>query len=67
MNDWLIPVIIIAAAMLYIGNISTFQKNAKTPLRKKGLNDLEETLPRTHKKEHKLPTVPAKSDTAYKK
>lgn len=67
MNDWLIPIIIIAAAVLYIGNLSTFQKNAKTPLRKKGLNDLEETLSRTNKAEHKMPTVPTKSNSTYKK
>lgn len=67
MNDWLIPVIIIAAVMLYIGNMSTFQKNSKTPLRKKGLNDLEETIPRNNKTEHKMPTVPTKSNSNYKK
>ena len=57
MDDWLIPTLIIAAIALVIGNLSTVQKNAKTPLRKKGLNDLTETLPRSHKKAHKLPTV----------
>jgi len=67
MNEWLIPIIIIAAIALYIGNISTFQKNAKTPLRKKGLNDLKETLPRNNKSKHKMPTVPSQSNTTYKK
>lgn len=56
MDSWIIPAIIIAALALIIGNYSTFQKNSKTPLRKKGLNDLEETLPRSHK-------TPIKSDT----
>jgi hypothetical protein len=43
------------------------QKNAKTPLRKKGLNDLKETLPRNKKTEHKLPTVESKPSSPYKK
>jgi hypothetical protein len=57
-DNWLTIVIIIAAAVLIIGNHSTFQKSAKTPLRKKGLNDLEETLPRNHKSKHSMPVVP---------
>ncbi len=65
MDDWVIPAIVIAAIFLMIGNYSTLQKNAKTPLRKKGLNDLEETIPRSKKTEHKMPTVPTKT-TAYK-
>jgi len=65
MGEWVIPAIIIAAVFLMIGNYSTLQKNAKTPLRKKGLNDLEETLPRSTKEEHKMPTVPTKT-TSYK-
>jgi hypothetical protein len=63
MDDWVIPAIIIAAVFLMIGNYSTLQKNAKTPLRKKGLNDLEETLPRSTKKEHKMPKVPTKTQS----
>lgn len=61
MNDWVVPTIIIAAVFLMIGNYSTVQKNAKTPLRKKNLNDLEETLPRSNKTEHEMPTVPTKT------
>jgi hypothetical protein len=57
MGDWLPLVIIIVIVMFMIGNFSTVQKSAKRPLRKKSLNDLEETLPRTHKTEYKLPTV----------
>lgn len=57
MNDWLVTVIIVAALVLIIGNFSTFQKSSKTPLRKKNLNDLKETLPRTHQKPHKLSTT----------
>ncbi len=49
MSEWIAPIIIIIALVLVIGNFSTFSKNAKTPLRKKSLNDLQETLPRTSK------------------
>jgi len=62
MDEWIAPAIIIAALVLIIGNFSTFQKSAKRPLRKKSLNDLQETLPRTHKTEHKLPTVDKKTN-----
>lgn len=54
MDTWLIVAIIVMVIVFLIGNFSTFQKNAKTPLRKKALNDLEETLPRSHKKPHQL-------------
>ncbi|WP_440875890.1 hypothetical protein [Thalassotalea sp. PLHSN55] len=54
MDDWLVIGIIVAAAALIIGNFSTVEKSAKTPLRKKGLNDLEETLPRSNKSQHTL-------------
>lgn len=56
MDNWIAWAIVIIAAVLFIGNLSTFQKSARTPIRKKGLNDLEETLPRTHKTEHKMPS-----------
>ncbi len=56
MSDWIAPTIIIIALVIIIGNFSTFQKSAKTPLRKKGLNDLKETLPRTNKSKEKLDT-----------
>lgn len=58
MDNWIAPIIIIIALVLIIGNYSTFQKNAKTPLRKKGLNDLKETIPRSNKTEHKMPKIP---------
>ncbi|MCJ8321883.1 MAG: hypothetical protein MJK12_19770 [Colwellia sp.] len=61
MSDWLIIGIIVVVFMVIIGNLSTLQKNAKTPLRKKSLNDLKETLPRSHKTDHKLPTVKQKN------
>ncbi|MDO6446140.1 hypothetical protein Q4493_10170 [Colwellia sp. 1_MG-2023] len=60
MDSWIAPTLIIIALVLIIGNFSTFQKSAKTPLRKKSLNDLKETLPRSHKTEHKMKTVPKK-------
>ena len=60
MNNWLSIIIIIAALVLIIGNFSTFQKSSKTPLRKKNLNDLKETLPRSHKTPHKMPTKKTK-------
>ena len=57
MDDWISIVVIIIVAAIFIGNLSTFEKNSKQKLRKTGLNDLKETLPRTHKTKHKLPTV----------
>jgi len=57
MDNMLIVVICIAALALIIGNFSLVQKNAKTPLRKKGLNDLQETLPRSNKVKHKMPII----------
>jgi len=56
MNNWLAIAIIIIAFVLIIGNFSTFQKNSKQRLRKKGLNDLKETLPRTNKQKHTMNT-----------
>jgi hypothetical protein len=57
MDNWLVIVIIITAFALVLGNFSVVQKNAKTPLRKQSLNDLQETLPRSHKQGHKMPTI----------
>ena len=57
MDNGIIIVIFIAALAMVIGNFSLVQKNAKTPLRKKGLNDLQETLPRNNKEDHKMPTI----------
>jgi hypothetical protein len=57
MDNWLVIIIIVAALGLVIGNFSLVQKNAKKPLRNKGLNDLQETLPRSNKAEHKMPTI----------
>jgi hypothetical protein len=60
MNDWLVIIIIIAVFGLIIGNFSIVQKSAKTPLRKKGLNDLQETLPRSKKSPHTMPIIVSK-------
>jgi uncharacterized membrane protein YgcG len=56
LDNWLAIVIIIVAALFMIGNFSTFQKSAKQPLRKKSLNDLTETLPRSKKTQHTMTT-----------
>ena len=50
MSEWITPLLILVALVIVIGNFSTFQKSAKTPLRKKSLNDLTETLPRKKNK-----------------
>ncbi|MCH2055331.1 MAG: hypothetical protein MK214_01700 [Thalassotalea sp.] len=57
-DSFIVIAIIIAVVMYIIGSFSTVQKSAKKPLRKQGLNDLKETLPRTHKaqSDQKLPT-----------
>ena len=60
MDNWLTILIIAIAFIIIIGNFSTFQKNSKQGLRKKGLNDLKETIPRTNKSKHQLPTVNTK-------
>ena len=65
-EDWVAPTIVIIALVILIGNLSTFQKSAKTPLRKKGLNDLKETIPRTQKSPHKMPTVSKVTDVSHK-
>lgn len=63
---WVAPAIVIIALVILIGNLSTFQKSAKTPLRKKSLNDLKETIPRSQKSAHKMPTVTKESDLVQK-
>jgi uncharacterized alpha/beta hydrolase family protein len=51
-------ILIIAIALaLIISQLNTFRKNAKQPLRKKSLNELTETLPRSQReKKHKKST-----------
>jgi len=57
MDNWIAYVIIGIAVVIIIGNFSTFQKNTYQKMRKKNLNELTETLPRSTKSAHKLPTV----------
>ena len=57
MDNWLWISVISFVILVTIGHYSTLHKNSRQKLRKKGLNDLAETLPRSHKKDHKLPTV----------
>jgi hypothetical protein len=65
-ESWVAPTIVIIALVILIGNLSTFQKSAKTPLRKKGLNDLKETLPRTQKSAHKMASFSKDTTTVPK-
>jgi len=65
-EGWVAPTIIIISLVILIGNLSTFQKSSKTPLRKKGLNDLKETIPRTQKSAHKMPTITQSTDFDHK-
>jgi len=57
MDNWIAYLIIGIAVVIIIGNFSTFQKNTHQKMRKKNLNDLEETLPRSKQTEHKMPTI----------
>ena len=57
MENWIAYIIIAIAVVLIIGNFSTFQKTTHHKMRKKNLNDLEETLPRSQQTDHKMPTV----------
>ncbi|WP_019027692.1 hypothetical protein [Colwellia piezophila] len=57
MDNWLAIFMIVITFVIILGNLSTFQKNSKQKMRKKGLNDLKETLPRTNKSVHKMAPV----------
>ena len=65
-EGWVAPAIIIIALVILIGNLSTFQKSTKMPLRKKGLNDLKETIPRSQKSPHKMPTITKETNSGHK-
>ena len=56
MDNWIAYIIIGVAVLIIIGNFSTFQKSTHHKMRKKNLNDLEETLPRANKTKHTLRT-----------
>lgn len=57
MEEWIAYIIIGIAVVLIIGNFSTFQKSTHHKMRKTNLNDLEETLPRSQRQKHKMPTI----------
>lgn len=57
MDNWTPYIIIVIAIGVIIGNLSAFQKNTNQKMRKKNLNDLKETLPRSNQSEHKMATV----------
>lgn len=57
MDSWIAYLIIGIAFVIIVGNFSTFQKSTHQKMRKRNLNDLEETLPRTHQTSHKMPTI----------
>jgi len=57
MESWIPYIIVTIAFVIIIGNFSTFQKNTNQRMRKKNLNDLDETLPRSHKTDHKMSTI----------
>lgn len=62
MENWVPYIIIGIAIVIIVGNFSTFQKSSKHKMRKKNLNELEETLPRTQHKQHKMPTIKKRLD-----
>lgn len=53
METWIIVVIIVCAIAAIVGNLSMLQRSA-TPIRRKSLNDLKETLPRAGDKQAEL-------------
>jgi len=57
MSDWIFYAAIVFVIVMIVGNFSTFNKGASKPMRKQSLNDLKETLPRTNKTKHKMPTL----------
>ena len=57
MDNWLAIFMIVITVVIIIGNFSTFQKSTKQKMRKKSLNDREETLPRTNKSAHKMESI----------
>jgi len=59
-------IIIVVIVLFLVGNLSTVHKTSNKPLRKKGLNDLKETLPRSNKTESALDTFETKTPNATK-
>ncbi len=62
MDNWLTILMITIAFVIIVGNLSTFQKSSKHKMRSKSLNDREETLPRSKKTLHKMPTIDKKNN-----
>jgi hypothetical protein len=50
MDNWLALFMVVISVVIIVGNISTFQKSTKHKMRKKPLNDMKETLPRSQKR-----------------
>ena len=61
MDNWIAIFMIVITIVIIIGNLSTFQKSSKQRMRKKSLNDREETLPRTNKSAHKMEPIDKKT------
>jgi hypothetical protein len=57
MESWLAIFIVVITVVALIGNFTSFKENSKQKMRKQGLNDLKETLPRTNKSGHKMPPI----------
>ena len=57
MESWVAIALVVGIILFLVGSLSTFSRSAKQPLRKKSLNELEETLPRSNKEPHKMPSV----------
>ena len=49
MDNWLALSMVVISLVIIVGNISTFQKSTKHKMRKKPLNEMKETLPRSQK------------------
>lgn len=62
MDNWLAILFVVIAIVIIVGNLSTFHKSSKQKMRKRSLNDLNETLPRTNKTTHKMPPIGKKQD-----
>lgn len=62
MDNWLAIAMVVIAIVIIVGNLSTFHKSSNQKMRKKSLNDREETLPRTKKTSHKMPPITSNKD-----
>lgn len=54
MDNWIAIFFVVIAIVIIVGNLSTFHKSSNQKMRKRNLNDLEETLPRSNKTDHKM-------------